>query len=895
MPKVIRFVKADYPDSLIEKGICGKVEFDLLVSEKGSVDSAAIVKGLHPVLDSMALAAVRSFAFTPAMAQGKPVPVLLRYAYTFSLEDEAIPINEAVNLFGTVTEKGTRQRVSRAVIALSFEDTIPPKKHARKFVCVDKKPGGVPLTAYLEKIGKIKGQRFEEGTIVTTTDSLGRFCFVSLPSGTVRIKIIAGGYRPVRSKIIIKKGSSLRQSFWLERDSYNDNEVVVYARQGDDQIQSYDVGSRELRRVPGFNGEAVKLLQALPGVSRPVFGGNEIIVRGADNADSKYYVDGVEMPYLYHQESWDFLMYRGILNTDALQSASLYPGGWGVGYGNAIGGIVDFRTRPAQTDRWHGSVDLNMKGLDLLFETPLWKNAGIIGSFRGNFLFDEVGFFKRHVLGEVDDNVQDFWDYSLRFDWQIAPSHHITVTTIGARDTMYQFNDMWEQSVKHDPSQETQSSGQDMTMGIASWNWTLSPMLANILTYGIRPTFYKAFYNGSQDYMYYTDSKALRQDVHDELKYKVREGLNITCGLDMRFEPFTSTSDYYVQDTVYSSTTKYMFGPVAGYLSCEWKPLEKLTLTPGVRYDYYTQLHYNGSWLPEFWDYGDKVINNHTRFSGDPSLRLAARYELDAKHALTSSIGNYNESPDSIIMSTGIRDSLVSQKGSQFTLGYEWKMTDILSLDCQAYIGRQWDKFRWKTSEELAENSATYFATNGKGRMEGLELLLRHGQDSHFFGWLSYSLSYSQRYDFAENKWVEYDYNSLNNLQLVANWFFKGNRTFGLRFQYTDGYPYTPYAVQYYDATYFQYIAKPGATNSQRHPPYLGLDLRYEKKFIYKRSMLTAYIEGERLLHLLQYVKDKHGNPLYNPGEYNQYNYDYSGFESQPIWPMGTVGLTWEF
>jgi hypothetical protein len=59
--------------------------------------------------------------------------------------------------------------------------------------------------------------------------------------------------------------------------------------------------------------------------------------------------------------------------------------------------------------------------------------------------------------------------------------------------------------------------------------------------------------------------------------------------------------------------------------------------------------------------------------------------------------------------------------------------------------------------------------------------------------------------------------------------------------------------------------------------------------------MLTAYIEGERILHLLQYVKDKNGNPLYHPGEYNQYNYDYSAFESQAMWPMGSLGLTWEF
>jgi Outer membrane receptor proteins, mostly Fe transport len=895
MPVVTAFVKAQYPDSLVTKGIEGLVVFDLTISDKGIVDSIVLVSGLHPVLDSLATLAINKFTFAPAFSNGKPVPVILRYAYRFTLDHAKTPINEIANLSGVVREKGTRNFVGQASIALSFEDTTSPKKNNKKYVCVDKNPEGIPIASYLPMLGKIPGQKFEDGMLVTATDSLGRFSFFSVPTGTIHIKIIAGGYKAFKTKTILKKGRINTIGLWLDRNSYNDNEVVVYGKANDEEIQSYDVGQKELKRIAGFNGEAVKLVQALPGVSRPFFAGNEIIVRGADNSDSKYYLDGIELPYLYHDMSWDFFMYRGILNTDALQSVSLFPGGWGVGFGNAIGGIIDFKTRQAQKDRWHGIVDVNIKGLNLLFETPLGKNAGIIGSFRGNFLFDEVGFFKRHVLRDKEDDVQDFWDFSLRFDWQKAPSHHLTLTTIGARDTMYQFSPSWKKASKHDPSQESSSFGKNLTMGIAAWTWTISPLCENILTYGIRPTSYKTFYNESRDFMYYSDSKATRHDVRDELKYNVRDGLNVTCGLDMRVEPFTSNNIWYVQDTFYTSAYKSMFGPLAAYLACEWKPMDRLTFSPGLRYDYYTQLDYHGSWLPEFWNYGSRLINNHTRFSGDPSLRVSGKYDIDAKHAITSSIGSYNESPDSMIMALGWKKDIVSEKGSQYTLGYDWKFNDIVSLNCQGYFNTQWDKPRFRSSEELLENDTTYFATNGKARMEGLELMLRHSQTDRFFGWLSYSFSYSERYDYGQRKWVEYDYNSLNNIQLVANWFFKGNQGFGLRFQYTDGYPYTPYEVQLYDATYFNYIVKAEATNSKRHPPYIGLDLRYEKKFIFKRSMFTAYIEGERLLHLLQYVKDKNGNPLYHPGEYNQYNYDYSAFESQAMWPMGSLGLTWEF
>jgi TonB family protein len=89
-PRVINFVKTHYPDNLLKNRIAGPVVFDLLISEKGTVDSAAIIKRLHPVLDSLALAAVRSFTFAPAKADAIPIPVILRYAYRFSIEDSII-------------------------------------------------------------------------------------------------------------------------------------------------------------------------------------------------------------------------------------------------------------------------------------------------------------------------------------------------------------------------------------------------------------------------------------------------------------------------------------------------------------------------------------------------------------------------------------------------------------------------------------------------------------------------------------------------------------------------------------------------------------------------------------------------------------------------------------
>jgi TonB family protein len=897
LPQIVRFVKASFPDSLVARGVQGGVELDLLISEKGTVDSAAVVKGLHPVLDSSALAAVRGFSFTPADSGGKAVPVILRYLYRFTIEETAVAVSPSVNLYGRVLEKGTRDPVSGCLVVLSFDDTVPPKKPHGKTVCIEKTQNGIPLPKYLDNIGKIPGQKFEEGRIIARTDSAGRFTFYSLPCGTVRVKVIAPGCKPYSTPVEIKKDRQTKTQLWVEHDSYNGYEIVVYGKQDKKETQSYTVAQQELKRVPGFNGEAVKLIQALPGVARPFMGGNEIIVRGCDNNDTKFYIDGIQLPYLLHDMSTDFNNYRGILNANVLGSLSLYPGGWGVRFGNALGGIIDMTTRPARKDRWHGLFDFNVgKSTELLLELPLGAKAGLIASFRENFLGNEIyNYIAAHYMGEAMDFLSNYYDYSARLDVQPSASHRLFATVIGAHDTMFNRNGQWMTGRKYDPSREQFAFGKNLFLGIAGWDWTISPSLVNVLRYGIRPSYFMTYNNQWEQSAEQRTSSGIRNDIRDELRYRLNERVNITAGLDMRIEPYTGTTTWYQNDTSFTATNKTLFGPYAAYLFCAWDVTDRLTLTPGLRYDYYPQLRYNGAWLPEFWNYGDRPINNHTRFRGDPSLRVSGRYAINSKNALTASVGSYTQSPDSIIIETSGKNDFPSEKGSQYTLGYQWTIYDLLSLNADAYFGMQWDRPRWTSAGERIEDRSNWMSSNGRARMEGLELLLRHDQGKKFFGWLAYSLSYSQRYDYRLDKWVEYDYNVLNNIQLVANWFLGGNNSFGLRFQYTDGYPFTPEDVQYYDATYFFYPAKAGETNSLRHPPYFGLDLRYEKKFVFKRSMLTGYIEAMRVLHALQFVKDKYGNPVYSPGELNYYNYDYSHFVSMPAFPGAALGITWEF
>jgi protein TonB len=84
-PRVIREVKADYPDEARRRGITGEVIIALVVRHDGSVGDAHIVRRLSGALDERALAAVRQWRFEPGKYHGSPVDVAVEVAVEFRL------------------------------------------------------------------------------------------------------------------------------------------------------------------------------------------------------------------------------------------------------------------------------------------------------------------------------------------------------------------------------------------------------------------------------------------------------------------------------------------------------------------------------------------------------------------------------------------------------------------------------------------------------------------------------------------------------------------------------------------------------------------------------------------------------------------------------------------
>ncbi|MCX7727065.1 MAG: TonB-dependent receptor, partial [Chitinispirillaceae bacterium] len=309
------------------------------------------------------------------------------------------------------------------------------------------------------------------------------------------------------------------------------------------------------------------------------------------------------------------------------------------------------------------------------------------------------------------------------------------------------------------------------------------------------------------------------------------------------------------------------FGLVSPFAELEYKPYPSLVLVPGLRFDYYPELDYKGSIVPEFWNYKSDIYRRG--ISGEPSFRFLTKYNINEKQLVKAAIGTYNQTPQPQGFVTDKEfgnPELPATNARHLVLGYEHRFSDLISADIQIYHNQQWKIPVFTTSSELLSDPSTKrIIPEGKGRMYGLEILLRHDNNGRFFGWIAYTLSRSERFNRSENRYTLYDRDQTHNLQLVVSSRVFDQLEAGCRIRYVTGNPQTPIIGSVYDATNRFYRPEYGAENSMRNDPFFQVDIRIDKRFIFNNWILSAYIDLQNVLLF-----------IYKSPEFTVYNYDYT-------------------
>ena len=287
-PELLKQVEAAYPADLFEAGITGAVVLRITIDETGAVSEALVeTSSGQTALDDAAMEAVLQFTFSPAEIDGKPAPVQILYRYGFTIEKQAVtvpvaPATPTGALSGLVLQKGSR----------------------------------APLPGFIVRL--IQQNR------EAVTDRDGRFRFDEVPAGSVIIELDDEDHYVTQDEEVIEVGKETTVKYYIEPKGLGDNTVTVIGRRVRKDVARRTVTMQEIRKIAGTNGDALKVVQNLPGVARIPFGGGGLIIRGSNPGDSGAVIGGHFVPIPFH-----FGGLRSVVPSELIESVEFYPGNFG--------------------------------------------------------------------------------------------------------------------------------------------------------------------------------------------------------------------------------------------------------------------------------------------------------------------------------------------------------------------------------------------------------------------------------------------------------------------------------------------------------------------------------------------------------------------------------------
>lgn len=816
-PALLQFVEAPYPPDAKEAQVEGKVLLALEIDETGHVVDAQVVRptGTTFGFEDAAITAARAFLFSPAEDASGPVPVIVEFEYGFVLDSAATegavpeasaPTEAPVNLDGELIEMGTRRPLEGMTVRLE-----PAGTEAR-------------------------------------TDAAGRYSFRGVPPGPVTVRVLHPGYETLEQQVVVSADELTTARLWIRNESYRNAGIIGAYRQQSVEVSKRTISMEEIRRVPGTFGDPIRVIQTLPGAARTPFGTGFLIIRGSNPEDSGVYVDGIRIPYVYHLGGFE-----SVINPDLVGSVDYLPGGFGPRYGRSTGGVVDVTTQREFPERFAvtWSTDLLDSGALVMGSVGKKKQHGIGVAARRSY----VDVFLPLFLDEGFVAKPSWWDYQVKYQLQDDGPDEFSALIFG-------FQDVLVASTPPGFAQSTDADGQG-ELGttysthrvLLRWEHTISDTLA----FHLIPAFGNDYASFSLGNSWRIEQEQWLAEIRAELPWQPNEHVRIVPGIDfvggispfnviLPFNPeqFAETDPLAEREPYVIDDVQTGWGPDL-YVQAELRPLsdpERLLLTPGLRLDFVS--------IPGEYDI----------YAFDP--RFSGRFEVFPGGRLKGSVGLYHQPPQPFQSYRGDDQpvDLGFERALSSSLGWEQDIGQAAQIEAEVF---------YKNLDHLIVGNPAFdslddqfFVNNGVGRAYGVEILARHAPIGRFFGWLSYTLSRSERRDQPDEEWYPFDYDQTHILVGTAGYRLPWDVEVSMKGEYVTGNPTTPYALGVYDIDQDGYQAfSSGAENSERLPAYWALSGRIDKLFTFRTWQLDIYVD------LINFV---HG---VNP-EFELYNYDYT-------------------
>ncbi len=806
-PKLLKQVEALFPPELVDGGAGGTVTMELDLGPEGAVTDARVIHSAGPEFDREALAAIRQFEFSGAEVDGVAAAVRIQYSYTFFFREQAVPLVSVrpdrgpgvVNFAGTIVERGTRDAIAGALITVGEADTAQE----------------------------------------TTSDEKGHFELIDVPPGAVRVSVVAPDSNTYTVSETLSASTRTEVTYYVRKKVYGTMETVVRAKKERRDVAEVTLKQEEIRLIPGTNGDAFKVVQNLPGVARSAFGLGFLVVRGGKPFDTKVYIDEAAVPVLFH-----FGGLFATYNSNLLDSLSFQAGNFNADFGRSIGGLVKAEARTPSKKGFHGYVDVNVVDASALVELPIDENWSIAASARRSY----IDALLPAVLGLIpgaNDAIRfavapRYYDYQLRLERKPkSSSTRFFINFFGSNDALV--------AALPNPAVDPEGRGTfGTTIAYNRLLFGLDTKISNRVSFRTRTSFGIDSFGLTGGTDLFAQSRQYPVLSRNTFTFELTElNVQLSAGADVFLLPYTidvqapppfklnQIPDPFASRQLVAEKSSVLMAEPGVFIDALWKPFKTVRVVGGVRGDMNTQM--KKGWV-------------------DP--RLAAFWQITDALLIKGAMGLYHQAPDyrqgQLSPKFGNPD-LLPEAASQYMVGTEVKFTDAISLDAQLYYKSLFHQSRATIATNGGDVSIdtidVHYTSIGRGRSFGAEILLRHALTKNFFGWLSYSFSRTERDYLGGTQYGLSPFDQPHNLIVVASYKLPLDFIVGAKLRYTSGPLNTPTAGAIYDTNGNYYFPFFKDQYSRRLPDFFQLDLRIDKRFVFREWMLALYLDVQNVTY----------------------------------------------
>jgi hypothetical protein len=608
------------------------------------------------------------------------------------------------------------------------------------------------------------------------------------------------------------------------------------------EIGQTTLSATDVHEMPGAFGDPFRAIEALPGVTPLVSGLPFFYIRGAPPANNAYLVDGIRVPLLFHLG-----IGQGVIHPSLIDHVDFYPGAAPASYGGLAGATIAGVTRDPAT-KPHGEVNVRLFDAGALLETPLADG-------RGSALVAGRYGYPGPLISAITPSVSlGYWDYQTRATWRVDDKNTLGIFAFGSHDYLG-IADGPKGPEGRGSVDEVLSS--DFHRVDLRYDRALEGGLLRVAaTLGYDSQGGAGLIGGGAVTTVTNLSAAARLEFDKKLSPTVR----LRAGADVRIDDYGFAQGQAPMEGTASPPsdadpppTNVTWGMHADVV---WRVAPRVEIVPGARFDMYESTRANG---PS----GANATTTVPAF--DP--RLSTRVTLTPDVVWISTLGLSHQYP--VLRVGGIPAALVSvpgfpagdselQTAAQVSQGVEVALPAELTLTTTGFLSG------WSGLTDLdadcvqvppAMSSAQgpnapqppYTCPKNEpahGVAYGVEFLLRRPLSKRLSGWLSYTLSRSQRDEHFLTPTggdvvatVASDYDRTHVLNAVLAYDLGLRWRAGARFVFMSGTPYSNVSstVQGQPVPVAPY-------NAYRVPPFYRVDVRLEKRWSLGKAGYIAFI-----------------------------------------------------